>query len=205
VLDALPLPDAVSPFRFILVDGYDRIWVRDSHADDTAPTAWNVYGFDGSPLARVTTPAGFEMQHIGEDFLLGRTHDEMNVEHIRLYRLSGLAVGRRPSAVAGAAAMPPARTPPSEEALRQLRSVLRNMMTQQEIFYSNAANGYRYASSIDQLTLPEETTGLVINILAAGPAGWSAIILHEAEGFTCGVAQGTVGPIGWTPGIVLCP
>lgn len=204
VIDALPPAPAGSPFHFVLVDGRNRIWVRGILTHESTPTEWHVYAVDGAPLARVTTPPSFELQHIGDDFLLGRTHDAMNVEHIRLYGIRNLpaATGTAHHATDTGHSTSPR---PSEAALDQVRSVLRIMMAKQEIFYSMPANGYRYASRMDQLTWPEDTPEVVAHILNAGPAGWSAIVLHTGEGFLCGVSQGSGGPVGWTPGIVLCP
>jgi hypothetical protein len=47
-----------------------------------------VYDANGGPLARVRLPARFDPFHIGKDFVLGVRKDELDVEHVELYRLT---------------------------------------------------------------------------------------------------------------------
>jgi hypothetical protein len=151
-------------------------------------------------------PASFEIQQIGPDFVLGRATDALNVEHIRLYAMTGLSAGSGP-----AEAGPPMVSPypgkvssVTEHQLERMRFALRHLMTQQEIFYAKPANGYRYSDRADQLEWPQDMQGLVVHILEAGPSGWSALIFHETEPITCGLGVGLSVPVGWKPGVVVC-
>jgi hypothetical protein len=46
-----------------------------------------VFDPDGSMIARLSMPGGFLPTQIGDDFVLGITRDELDVEHVRLYGL----------------------------------------------------------------------------------------------------------------------
>jgi hypothetical protein len=203
LLDGLPSLSGTRAYRRVLVDAHSRVWVRAITVDSAASPEWDVYGLDGEPLARVATPAGFEVQQIGADFLLGRGRDSLNVEHIQLYSMNGLPPGRRPASVQPA---PPA-TPvgaPTLARLERMKEILRHAMAQQEMFYSRRENGYRYADRASLLKWPDDMGGMVVQILDGGAMGWTALLFHEAEPFSCGVTVGISGPVGWTPGIILC-
>jgi hypothetical protein len=76
-------------FDRLLVDTGDRIWIRDyvpSWANDQ-PQQWTVHGPDGIPLARVTTPAGMTVTSISNEYVVGVTRDELNVQYVLLHRL----------------------------------------------------------------------------------------------------------------------
>ncbi len=62
-----------------------RLWVQDypGLVDDPA---WTIYDADGARVARITLPGTFRPYDMGEDWVLGRETDELEVEHVRLYR-----------------------------------------------------------------------------------------------------------------------
>jgi hypothetical protein len=62
----------------------------------------------------------------------------------------------------------------------------------------------RYAWRADQLQWPEDMKGFSAHITASGPRGYTMIIFNANDGGACGVASGTGGPVGWTPGVILC-
>jgi 6-bladed beta-propeller len=204
VLDRLPpLPDGVA-YRYVRVDRLGRLWVRNEPAPADAAREWLVYGPEGSILGRVETPRSFDPMQTGRDFVLGRAYDEMNVEHVEMYALdagAGQTAGFLPEAPAGTA--PAAQ--PSEASLREMRSILRNGMGAQEIYYSKPEHGYRYASRADELKWPEDMPeGLDVHILGASQFGWTMIVTSGSEPVLCGAMVGFTGPVGWTPGTVLC-
>jgi hypothetical protein len=203
VLDRLPpLPDAAS-YRHVRVDRLGRLWVRIAPSAAGAATQWHVYGQNGSVIGRVETPAGFDLLQTERDFVLGRAYDSLNVEHVELYALdagSAQTGGVLPEVPAAAAA-----AQPSEDVLQQMRSILRNGMAAQEIYYSKPEHGYRYASRVDDLSWPEHLLdGFNVNILEAGQYGWTMIVSPGSEPVLCGATVGVNGPVGWTPGIVVC-
>lgn len=206
VLDRLPpLPDGGS-YRYVKVDDLGRLWVYVAPADAGVPTEWQVYGPDGSILGRVSMPAGFELMQATRTFLLGRSHDGLNVEHIDLYALDPGTAGPAGMLPEAAPPAPPAAVAaPADEALKQMRSILRNGMAAQEIYYSKPEHGYRYASRADELTWPEDLpAGFNVDILDAGQYGWTMLVTFASEPVLCGAMVGLSGPIGWTPGVVAC-
>jgi hypothetical protein len=76
-------------FDRLLVDTEDRIWIRDyvSPWALDEPQQWTVYGADGFPLARVTTPAGTMVTSISNDYVVGVERDELDVQYVVLYRI----------------------------------------------------------------------------------------------------------------------
>jgi hypothetical protein len=70
------------------VDATGAIWLADHQPYyERPPLDWTVFDRDGHRLGRITSPAGFTIDQIGDDFVLGRWSDELEVEHVRLYSL----------------------------------------------------------------------------------------------------------------------
>src|SRR5690606_32389318 len=61
-----------------------------------------------------------------------------------------------------------------------MQSDLRNLQSQQEVYYSNPDNDYEYAAATTDLTDFEESSGVTVAIVAAGQTGWSATAGHAA-------------------------
>jgi hypothetical protein len=72
----------VSEYRY-------EVYTRD--VGEPAPsgdvTHWNVFARDGSWSASIVLPSRFNLKQVGEDFLLGVSSDDDNVERVTLYRL----------------------------------------------------------------------------------------------------------------------
>jgi type IV pilus assembly protein PilA len=99
---------------------------------------------------------------------------------------------------------------------KAMQSDLRNLAAQQEIYYSNPASNYTYASATGNWTTP----GTLATILDLAPSqgvtmtvtgtttGWLAAATHQALTTTqsCSLFSGTVAspPTGTTPGVVKC-
>jgi hypothetical protein len=83
-------PDAgkvVPPFGAIEIDDAGNLWLADYDDRLSPPGEWSIHDADGRLLARARVPATFRPMHIGRDFLLGVERDELDVEHVRMYRL----------------------------------------------------------------------------------------------------------------------
>jgi hypothetical protein len=48
---------------------------------------WTIYDPQGAVQARIALPPRFRPYDIGRDWILGQELDDLDVEHIRLYRL----------------------------------------------------------------------------------------------------------------------
>lgn len=194
---------AAGGFRSARVDDWGRVWLRDEPQNPEAPSAWRVYSTKGEPLATVTTPGSFEIQYIGSDYVAGRAWDGLGVQTAVIHELTGATTASIDEGTEVEA--PVAVDPAGDDAvLQSMRSLIRNAMMQQELFYGNPENGYRYAWRADQLKWPDDMTGVTVHIIASGPRGYTLLAVDETAGITCGVSVGSGGPIGWTPGRALC-
>lgn len=84
---ALPIPDFVPPYGTFRLDRAGRLWVQDYPGIDDS-NDWSIYDSGGVLAARITLPDTFTPYDIGDDWLLGRETDELEVEHVRMYRLN---------------------------------------------------------------------------------------------------------------------
>jgi prepilin-type N-terminal cleavage/methylation domain-containing protein len=92
---------------------------------------------------------------------------------------------------------------------KAMQSDLRNLMSQQELYFSLPANGYRYANSVGLMTDFVPSQGVTVGVTAGTQVGWGATASHAALASTqtCAVFAGTVGTIpapALTPGVILC-
>jgi type IV pilus assembly protein PilA len=95
---------------------------------------------------------------------------------------------------------------------KAMMSDLRNLQSQQELWYSNPSNDYTYADNIEDLRDLgfQESAGVEVEVLEATTTGWSALATHLALGEErqCGVFVGDADPpidgIGMVAGVVAC-
>ena len=92
---------------------------------------------------------------------------------------------------------------------KAMMSDLRNLQSQQEVYYSNPANNYTYSSAVGSLPDFAASQGVTVSVATAGQTGWGATASHAAlaAGQTCAIFVGTVGAVpspAATPGVVAC-
>ncbi len=92
---------------------------------------------------------------------------------------------------------------------KAMQSDLRNLSSQQEIYYSVPANSYTYAAAVASLIDFAPSTGVTVGISSSTQAGWGATAAHAALATTqtCAVFQGTVATLpapALTSGIIMC-
>lgn len=88
LLEEVPSPDVMPAFRALLADAEGNLWMEEPRAPGDEQPVWIVLDRAGRFLGRVETPAGLTIDQIGADYLLGRAADDLDVEHVRLYRLA---------------------------------------------------------------------------------------------------------------------
>lgn len=198
----LPAADTEAGYHYVKVSPQGHLWVRNSLRPD-AHVAWTVYDLDARPIGRVTTPPRFEIHEIGRDYVLGVGRDPLDVEYVQLFRLTGAPTPSTAS-IAALRADTSAQQPPSlpADVLSHMRGTMRQLATQQEIFYANG--DYTYAADLAQLENWEEPDGLVVRIVEASPRGWAGLVIDAGTGAICGAGYGTSTPVGWSPGSVAC-
>lgn len=81
----LPLHD-----RMLIDHVGERIWLRDYVPlwRENDSQNWTVHDSRGRVLARVSTPARFELMHVAQSRLTGRIQDALGVEYVTKYELS---------------------------------------------------------------------------------------------------------------------
>ena len=91
---------------------------------------------------------------------------------------------------------------------KAMMSDLRNLQSQQEVYYSNPANNYTYSNSWGNLTDFSPSAGVTGGISAAGQTGWSATAAHAAlaSNQTCAIFVGNASAVApaTTAGVVAC-
>lgn len=85
--EEMPVPEVMPAYSDIKVDAAGNVWVQDYEADDEIASRWTVFDRGGQMLGSVTLGAGFEVNQIGDDHVLGVWHDEFDVEHVQMYGL----------------------------------------------------------------------------------------------------------------------
>ncbi|MEX2283939.1 MAG: 6-bladed beta-propeller [Gemmatimonadota bacterium] len=83
----IPPPRRSPEYAALRLDDAGNLWVRRYGPPWQPSPEWDVYDESGRPLASLRLPARFEPMHIGTDFLLGVTRDDLDVERIELYPL----------------------------------------------------------------------------------------------------------------------
>lgn len=92
---------------------------------------------------------------------------------------------------------------------KAMMSDLRNLQSQQEVYYSNPANNYTYATTATNLSDFATSQGVTVAVTTAGQTGWGATAAHAALASTqqCAIFVGTVSAVpspASTPGVVAC-
>lgn len=85
--ERVPHRETLPAFSELLVDGAGNLWARDPRPEADQPHRWSVFDPEGRWLGTVQTPAELRVRQIGTDWILGTALDELEVEHVRMYRI----------------------------------------------------------------------------------------------------------------------
>ena len=209
-VEAIPIPDSLVGLLFVKVTHQGRIWVSEVRPPADTAITWDVYDLQGRARARIETPARFEPHEIGPDYMIGRFMDDLDINYIRLYALEKPA---NSPAGPGLDLSPPSvnprprliRSQAEEEALAPLKDVMRSMAVAQEMNY---AENYSYTADVSGLfsdARQQVPDGVEVRVLFAEPEGWMGTATDSESGKYCALAYGWFIPMGWTPGMVICP
>ena len=94
-LRVFPMPETFPAFGWnvtgraapVLIDDLGNLWVLEYNRPGDEEYRWSVYDPAGGLLGEVTFPVVLEPMHIGDDFVLGKWRDDLDVEHVLLYEL----------------------------------------------------------------------------------------------------------------------
>jgi hypothetical protein len=83
----MQFPDFRPAYARLLVDAEGNLWVEDYRVSEDEPATWTVFDPDGVFRATITAPPDLHIFEVGEDYVLGKCEDELDVEHVQLYEL----------------------------------------------------------------------------------------------------------------------
>lgn len=85
----VPVAEHFPAFQSILTDALDHLWVEEYELphEEGPRTLWTVFDPEGRALGFVETPEGLWIHEIGEDYILGTTYDQLNVDYVQLWTL----------------------------------------------------------------------------------------------------------------------
>ncbi|MDE2870139.1 MAG: hypothetical protein OXQ94_00395 [Gemmatimonadota bacterium] len=88
-LQSIPVAERIPAFTTIKVDRLDHLWVQEYEppGQERPGSLWTVFDPEGRVLGFVETPDGLDIFEIGEDYVLGQSSDEMNVEFVQVWPL----------------------------------------------------------------------------------------------------------------------
>jgi hypothetical protein len=83
----IPLPSTLPAYETLHIDRTGHLWVERFEVPGAHERIWSVFADDGAWLGDVTFPDRFSPLEIGDDYVLGRFGDELDVEHIQIWEL----------------------------------------------------------------------------------------------------------------------
>ncbi len=93
MLADMPFAETMPAHGALIIDRVGYLWVAEYRAPDDTIPRWTVFTPEGNMLGVVTTPPQLDVYEIGPDYLLGRWRDELEVEYLRVYELTGRSEG----------------------------------------------------------------------------------------------------------------
>jgi hypothetical protein len=92
-LAAMSYPETMPAYGDVQADRAGNLWVSDFQVTPEDPGTWTVFDPEGRMLGTVATPARFRAFEIGADYVLGVWKDELDVDHVRMFRLEKPGAG----------------------------------------------------------------------------------------------------------------
>jgi hypothetical protein len=87
----IPFPATLPAFDDLQVDPEGNLWVLEAGRPADEQRRWAVFDPDGKLLGAIATPPAVSIREVGRDYLLGTWSDDLDVEHVRVYRLDRAA------------------------------------------------------------------------------------------------------------------
>ncbi len=87
VLDATPIRETMPAFDGVTVDRLGNLWVEEYRRPRETLRRWTVFDARGVMLGSLAVPDRFEILDVGDDYVLGRWTDDLEIEHVQMYEL----------------------------------------------------------------------------------------------------------------------
>ena len=71
----------------VIVDRGGNLWVEAYRRPGDSVPRWTVFDAQGVMLGAVAVPDLFEIMDVGDDYVLGKWVDELDIEHVQMYEL----------------------------------------------------------------------------------------------------------------------
>ena len=84
----MPLVGTYPAFSKVMADPPGNLWVQEYQRPKDERVIWTVFGPDGRILGLVETPEKLNVFQIGEDYILGSTSDELEVEYVQMWPIA---------------------------------------------------------------------------------------------------------------------
>jgi hypothetical protein len=84
-LERLPYPEylpAFAAFAAVLIDDLQCVWVHHSTLGNPPTAAWSIFTKPGQWLGDVDLPVGWQLMHVGSDFVVSLDRDALDVENV---------------------------------------------------------------------------------------------------------------------------
>ncbi len=88
LLDEIPFTEFFPAFTAAHVDRVGNIWVQDYEIPGDEQKRFMVFNPEGILLGPVTMPMDLQVFEIGNDYVLGRMSDDLDIEHVIMYGLN---------------------------------------------------------------------------------------------------------------------
>jgi hypothetical protein len=85
--ESVPTPETLPAFESIRIDRSGNAWVQQFEIPGVPERTWSVFDAAGRWLGDVVFPDRFSPLEIGDDYVLGRFGDELDVEHIQIWEI----------------------------------------------------------------------------------------------------------------------
>ncbi len=85
---SVPIPETMPAYRSFTVSDDGSLWVENYiYTRANEQPSWAVFRDDGRYLGAVETPIHARVTHIGDDFVLLTSRDELGVQQVLMYEL----------------------------------------------------------------------------------------------------------------------
>jgi hypothetical protein len=84
----LTVPETMPAYKDLRLDRVGNLWVEDYRPTDDEVPQWTVFDSTGRLLGAVDAPRSLRIDDIGDDYLLGVFRDSLDVEHVRMHRIT---------------------------------------------------------------------------------------------------------------------
>jgi hypothetical protein len=199
-IDRLPAVDSTAGFRIVRLDDAGYLWVEEQVADARMRRPWLIYDPAAQLVGRAATPASFDPQQIGPDFILGRWRDGNGIEHVQMYELAREERIATPVSNPASAPARPQDAARHQAATVALRQTLQRLALIQEGYWSKTMT---YATDLVPLDI-ELAKGVRVTILAANVGGWRAVAYDVGADAMCAIGVGREVIGGWKEGVAVC-